>query len=228
MLEYLWSWINNGGSKDCDVKATSCLISETLLEELIGCIKEIEIHQREKESQRKREAGTPDYTWLMNESVKQYKMPQFLKTEIEDLCVQIEQDVAPLVINDFRRVVNQDTPVDQIPYCFKSVLNRQLIIQNLKAEPKDNRRTNKTQRDSNGFFKRRLQVPHLREKDLEAWGNAEDGTTEARVNSAPASSWRFFRQSRIQPTAAQVDFVQRNDNQETRRANSVPTITTTV
>lgn len=232
MLEYIWNLIHKDSSKDVNPMHSSNLISETLLEELNGCIKELESYQRERDAQLKRESGKPDYSWLMNESVKQYKIPQYLRLELEDLCLQIEPDVAPLVINDFRRVVTQEMPVEKIPYCFKSVLKRQLIIQNLKTEAKDGRKSNKSPRDSSGFFKRRLEVPYLGEKDLEAWGTSSNGPAEARVSSAPASSWRFFRQSRIKPTdstANQADFVKSDgDKEETRRANSLPTITTIV
>ena len=228
MFEYIWNLILKNESKDSHPRPTPHLISETLMEELHGCIKEIESYQREKEVQRKRDAGRPDYSWLMNASAKQYKIPQFLKIELDELCLQIDPDFAPLVINDFRRVVNQETPVEKIPDCFKAVLKRQLILQDLKTDAKDSRKSNKSPRDPSGFFKRRLEVPHLRETNLEAWGAMSNGVTEARVNSAPASSWRFFRQSRIQPSANQVEIVKDSSKDETRRANSVPTITTIV
>ena len=221
----------NNKSKDSCSKPSAHLISETLLEELYGCIKEVESVQKEKEVQRKREAGRPDYSWLMNESVKQYKVSPILKLELEELCLKLEPESAPLVIKDFRRIITQETPLEKIPECFKSVIRRQLIIQNLKAEAKDEKRVNKSPRDNSGFFARRLEVPHLREQDLEAWGPARNHVAEARVNSAPASSWRFFRQSKIQPTGLvgnEVEIVKSNDNEETRRANSVPTITTIV
>jgi len=218
-------------SKDSCSKSSPHLISETLLEELYGCIKEIEIVQREKEAQQKKESGRPDYSWLMNESVRQYKISPLLKLELEELCSQIDLDGAPSVIRDFRRVVSQETPLEKIPECFKAVIKRQLIIQNLKAEPRDERKPNKNSRNPEGFFTRRLEVPHLREKNLEAWGAVSSHVTEARVNSAPASSWRFLRQSRVQPTNSfdnEVEVVKSSKNEETRRANSVPTITTVV
>jgi len=186
--------------------------------------------ERRKHS-KKKESGRPDYSWLMNESVRQYKISPLLKLELEELCSQIDLDGAPSVIRDFRRVVSQETPLEKIPECFKAVIKRQLIIQNLKAEPRDERKPNKNSRNPEGFFTRRLEVPHLREKNLEAWGAVSSHVTEARVNSAPASSWRFLRQSRVQPTNSfnnEVEVVKSSKNEETRRANSVPTITTVV
>ena len=231
MLEYLWNLIINYKSKEPSSKPAPHLISETLLEELDGCIKEVENFQKEKEVQQKREAGTPDYSWLMNESVKQYKIPPMLKVELEELCLQLEPEGAPLVIKDFRRVVTHETQLEKIPECFKAVIRRQLLIQNLKADAKSEKKSNRGLRDPNSFFTRRLEVPSLREQDIEAWGPTRSHVVETRVNSAPASSWRFFRQSRIQPAGSvtnQVEIVKSNDNEETRRANSVPTITTIV
>ena len=234
MFEYIWNLIaSNNGAKTPNPRLTADLISETLLEELESRIREAETFRKEREAQLKREAGTPDYSWLVNDSKKQYKMPQMLKIELEGLCSQLGSDDTPLVINDFRRIITNDTPVEKIPECFKAVLKRQLIVKDLKKDTeKDRKRTYRKGMNTHSFD-RRLEVPHLREKDIEAWGTNKEGQPTARVSSAPASSWRFIRHGRIQPvhmTNNDEDDLRCNKSDEkgNRRANSVPTITTIV
>ena len=231
MLEYWWNFVlNGGGSKVPNPPIASELISETLLEELHGCLKEIETLQQEKEAKRKKEAGRPDYSWLVNDSVKHYRLPRSVKVEVEDLCTQIDADVAPLVIKDFRRIITEDTPVEKIPEVFRCVLKRQLMVKNLKTESdnrREIRRASKSNKSANSIFRRRLDVPGLSNRDIEAWGS----TSEGRVQSAPASSWRFFRQVKVKPTekpSNPMDDVECISDKDARRANSVPTITTIV
>lgn len=230
----------NSSSKQPNRRLNSDLVSETLMEELHTRMKEAEYLKREKESQMKKDAGIPDYTWLVSNTPKQYKITHMLKIELEDLASQIEPDDTRLIIENFRRTIYEETRVEMIPESFKAILKRHLVTKNLKSVPTSLENIH-TMPEHSGYFRRRPDLAPLREKDVGVQGSdggpryhpgrSNEDCKDNRTNSAPASSWRFFRQSRIQPVDPTGGIANNTSDSNTardRRANSVPTITTIV
>eukprot|EP00794_Sanderia_malayensis_P006365 gene6365-7097_t len=228
MLEYIWNLMRTSPTKRPYELRGSELVSETLFEELNTKIKEVENNQRMRDSQSKRDSGIPDYSWLISDSEKSYKIPTLLRIELEDLTNQIDPDDTSHVINCFRKSVTVETPIEDIAGCFKAVLKRHIAVRKFKDTTKDKDKFRKG-RDVDqpiGNFKHRQHTSKLREKSVTVNLDGVEETNHARVHSAPASSWRFFRQSRVKPINAFSTSDSNNREDKERRANSVPTITT--
>ncbi len=230
MFEYLWNIMRSGESKATSEPRQSELVSETLFEELNSRIKEADCNRRQRMSQLKRDSGIPDYSWLVSNSDQPYKIPNMLRIELEDLASQIEPDDTCHVISCFRKRVNDETPVEEIVECFKDVLKRRLVVKNLRHGPKNKDKAHTLQNfnEPSSYFKFRNSAGHLREQTVKVNIDSTNEVNNARVSSAPASSWRFFRQSKIKPLNTSLNNAFNESNDKERRANSVPTITTIV
>ena len=232
MFEYMWNILRSNGSKIPNGRLKSDLVAETLLEELESCMREVDACQRQKEAQSKRDSGVPDYSWLVSNSEQPYKIPNLLKIELEDLTTQIDPDDTSRVIINFRKSVTDFMKVQDIPECFKSVLKRHIVIKNLKTVPKDKEKIKNLHsfNEPTTLLRPGSDLSYLREKEARIDVNGSCDVATARVSSAPASSWRFFRQSKIKPVDSSKmhpQLVSGNEEKD-RRAVSVPTITTIV
>ena len=111
------------GSEFPSPKPESMYISEALMSELEGQIREAEKRNNEHEREKKRKANIADYSWLISAPKKAAYMSQFERIELEELASQVQPHETTQIMAEFRLAIggNNRNP-EEFPNLLRSII----------------------------------------------------------------------------------------------------------
>ncbi|XP_076447657.1 protein RD3-like [Babylonia areolata] len=106
-------------------------VAESLLSEVDYHIQELDqALQRQRRFEQRSRTGV-DYSWLISEAPKPYKIPQLERLELEELCMKLEPCEYSKVVMLFRNAVVKELKTENLPRIMRSC-----VLQALEQRPK--------------------------------------------------------------------------------------------